>query len=122
LTSKKQLLQKIRRETRPQKGFNQWIFVLERRRLAEDAGLLLGEAQLNGKVEWSGSVSIPLPEKKKFSPTGQELPGEWDDIAPGKSKFNVFTFEMRGKTVADTIKGFFKRSLEEGKLQDLLPW
>lgn len=42
------------------------------------------------------------------------------DLAPGQSRFNVLTFEIRGKSTMELTKGFFKRSLEEGKLQDLL--
>ena len=122
MLSKKQLLQKVRKETKPQKGFSQWVVVLERKRLTADTGLLRLEAQLDGKAEWSGSISIALPEQTKFAADGREIPSEWDAISIGQAKFNVFTLEVRGKTVGELVKGFLKRSVEEGKIQDLLPW
>ena len=122
MKTKKQLLRAIRKETKPQKGFGQWILVLEHRRVSENVGLLLAEAQLNGKPEWSGSMSVNLPEQKKYGPDGKELQGEWDTLTVGQSRYNVFTFEMRGKSILEVVKGFLKRSLEEGKIQDIIPW
>jgi hypothetical protein len=120
--SKKQLLRAIRKETKPPKGFSQWVLVLEHRRVSDDLGLYLVEAQLDGKGEWSGSLSVTLPEQRKLGADGQEIPGEWDKLLPGQSRYSVLTFEMRGKSLIDLAKGFIKRTLEEGKLQDLLPF
>jgi hypothetical protein len=117
--SKKQLLRAIPKETRPAKGFGQWILVFEHRRVSADLGLFLVEAQLDGKVEWSCSVSVNLPEEKKFGPDGQPIPGEWEKLEAGQSRYNVLTLEMRGRSFGEQIKGFFKRTLEEGKLQDI---
>jgi hypothetical protein len=80
------------------------------------------EAFWNGKPQWSGSMTVNLPEKKKFGPDGKELRSDWEGIAPGQSRHNIFTLEVRGKSVVELAKGFFKRSLEEGKIQDILPW
>lgn len=121
MPSKKRLLRAIRKETKPPSGFGQWILVLEHRRISDDIGLLLAEAQLDGKIEWSGSISINLPEQKKYQ-DGAEIPSEWDAISSGQSRYNVLTFEMRGKSVIEMVKGFIKRSFEEGRLQDILPW
>ncbi len=122
MQSKKQLLRVIRKETKPPKGFGQWLLVIEHRRITDTLGLLLVEAQLDGKNEWSGSITVNLPEQKKSAPDGQEIPSDWEKIAPGESRYNILTFEMRGKSIVELTKGFFKRSIEEGKLQDLLPW
>lgn len=67
-------------------------------------------------------MSVNLPEQKKYGPDGKELPGEWELLAVRHSRYNVFTFEMRGKSVLEAAKAFIKRSVEEGKLQDILPW
>jgi hypothetical protein len=120
--TKRHLLKEIRKQTRPPKGFAQWVLILERRRLSEAVGLLRVEAQLDGKTEWSGSMSVNLPEPKKFGVDGQPLPGEWDDVMPGQSTFNVFTLELRGKSLIESAKGWIKRSFENGKIQDLLPF
>ncbi len=122
MQSKKQLLRAIRKETKPPKGFGQWLLILEHRRVSKDIGLLVLEAQLDGKAQWSGSMSVNLPEQKKFGPDGSELPGEWDTIGVGQSRFNVFTLELRGKSVMEMAKDYIKRSFEEGKIQDLIPW
>jgi len=120
--TKKQLLKVIRKETKPPKGFGQWVIVLERRRLSENLGLLRLEAELDGKAEWSGSMSVALPEPKKHAPDGSELPGDWDNIAPGESGFHIFTLELRGKTLIESAKSWIKRSFEDGKIQDFLPF
>src|SRR5258708_6707954 len=122
MQTKKELLHAIRKETKPPKGFGQWILILEHRRLTEGVGLVLVEAQLDSKNEWSGSISVNLPEQKKFGSDGQEIQSDWEKLTPGQSRYNVLTLEMRGKSVIELAKGFIKRSFEEGKLQDLLPW
>ena len=119
---RKQLLKTIRKETKPPKGFGQWLVVLERRRLSENLGVLRLEGELDGKAEWSGSMSVALPEPKKYAPDGAELPGDWDNIAPGESGFNIFTLELRGKTLIESVKGWIKRSFEDGKIQDFIPF
>jgi hypothetical protein len=122
MQTKKQLLRAIRKETKAPKGFTQWVLILEHRRLSDVVGLLRFEAQLDGKDEWSGSISVNLPEQKKYTSDGREVPNEWDKITPGQSRFNVFTFEVRGKSVLEATKAFFKRSFEDGKLQDWIPF
>jgi len=119
---KRQLLKVIRKETKPPKGFGQWVLILERRRLSENLGLFRVEAELDGKPEWSGAASVSLPEAKKVGPDGTELPGEWNNIAVGQSGFNVFTLELRGKSVMESAKGWIKRSFEDGKIQDFIPF
>jgi hypothetical protein len=120
--TKTQLLRAIRKETKPPKGFGQWVLVLEHRRLSEHLGLLHAEALLDGNLEWSGSISVNLPEHRKLGPDGKTMPSEWENLPPGQRRYNVFTFEMRGKSVVELAKGFLKRSFEDGKIQDLLPW
>lgn len=120
--TKKQLRRAIRKETKPPKGFGQWLITLEQRRISEDIGLFRVEAEIDGKLQWSAAVSVNLPEAKKFDSTGREIVSEWDRIALGKSLFNVFTLETRGKSVVEVAKGWLKRSFEEGKIQDIIPF
>lgn len=120
--TKKQLLKFIRKEAKPPKGFGQWVIVIERRRLSEHLGLLRIEAELDGKLEWSGSMSVALPEPRKLSSDGKDIPGDWDNISPGGSGFHIFTLELRGKTLIESAKGWIKRSFEDGKIQDFLPF
>ena len=122
MQSKKRLLSAIRKETKPLKGFGQWIVVLEHRRISEGLGLLLAEAQLDGKIQWSGSISVNLPEKTKFGPDGKAIPGEWETLEPGQSRFNLITAEIRGKSIVELVTGFKKRSFEDGKIQDFFPF
>ena len=67
-------------------------------------------------------MSVNLPETTKFGPHGEHLPGDWDRVPPGKSAFNVFTLELRGKSLIESAKGWIKRSFENGKIQDILPF
>ena len=121
--SKKQLLRTIRKETKPPKGFNQWVVILEAKKLSLELGLLRAEAYSDKRLEWSGSLSVSLPQPKNFAPDGRELPQtpDWDKLAVGQSSYTTLTTEMRGKTFFEGVKDFAKRSLGEGKAQDFLP-
>ena len=116
----------MRKETRPPKGFTQWYFILEQRRLTDDLGVARLEGYENSKLDWSGGLSVNIPKERMIGPDGKELPlaGDWDKIPVGQSTFMMLTFESRGKTMWENVGGFVKRSFSEGKLQDLfsLPW
>jgi hypothetical protein len=120
--AKKQLLRTVRKATKPKKGFDQWVLTIERRKLTPDVGLFRVEAEFNGRPEWSGSVSVTLPEAKRFGPDGAELPSEWDQLAVGASAFNVLTAEVRGRTIVETAMGWIKRTFEEGSAKDVFPF
>ena len=96
LPSKKELLRAIRKETRPPAGFGQWVIIFEAKKLTEDLGLVRLEGYSDKRLEWSGSLSIPLPQAKTFGPDGKELTPSpnWDTIAVGASRFSVLTMEM----------------------------
>ena len=121
--SKKQLLRAIRKETRPQKGFGQWIFIFEAKKVTDALGLIRVEGYSDKRLEWSGSLSVNLPQAKTFGPDGKELAGqvEWDKLTAGESTHCVLTMEMRGKTLWEGAKDMVKRSVAEGKLQDIFP-
>ena len=126
MQSKKHLVRMMRKETRPPKGFTQWYFILEQRRLTDDLGVARLEGYENSKLDWSGGLSVNIPKERMIGPDGKELPlaGDWDKIPVGQSTFMMLTFESRGKTMWENVGGFVKRSFSEGKLQDLfsLPW
>jgi hypothetical protein len=122
--SKKQLLRAIRKESKPPKGFGQWIAIIEARRVSEHLGLIRLEWYSNSKLEWSAGLSVNLPQVKVVSPDGKEIAAsiEWDKLGPGESTFNVLTCEMRGKSIWEATQGFFRRSLSDARIQDFLPW
>lgn len=124
MQSKKQLLRAVLRESRPPKGFGQWILIFEARRLSDSLGLVRLEGYTDKKLEWSGGLSMNLPQPATVGPDGKEVTGSinWEKLEPGQSRFSVLTFEMRGKSLLEEAKGFFERSFKEGKFQDFLPW
>src|SRR5436853_22569 len=101
--SKKQLLRTIRNETKPPKGFNQWVVILEAKKLSDELGLLRVEAYSDKRLEWSGSLSMKLPQPKSYGPDGKELPQtpDWDKLAVGESTYTTLTAEMRGKSFVE---------------------
>ncbi len=65
---------------------------------------------MDGKTQWSGSISFKLPEKTQFGPAGKAIPGEWETIERGQSLFNMITVEIRGKSIMEPVTSFMKRS------------
>ena len=70
---------------------------------------------MNGKTEWGGSMSVNLPEQRKYGTDGRELPSDWEALALRQSRDNVVTFEKRGKSILEVAKAFIERSIEEGQ-------
>jgi hypothetical protein len=120
--TKKELLRAIRKETKPPTGFGQWVIIFEAKKLTQNLGLIRLEGYSDKRLEWSGSLSIPLPQAKTYGPDGREQTPSpnWDTLVVGASRYSVLTMEMRGKTLWEGAKGLMKRSISEGKIQDFL--
>lgn len=111
---KSEILKALKKE-RPKTGkFNHHIVVIEQKKISEKLGMLRFEWYADDKLEGSGSFAFPI----------QNQPGTandtWTKLPIGQSEFFAFSVDFKAKSLAQMLGGFFRRSLDEGKLQDLL--
>ena len=92
----------ILKEENPKLGekYTQYILIIEYKKPNEKLGTIKAELHKNDTIEYRGSLLTPNPKG---------------------GKFYGLTFDTREESIAELFGGFFKRSLKEGKLQDLIP-
>lgn len=93
-------------------GFKDSIVVLEMELIEEDAGIIRGELIIEGEVDTTGSLLVPLNEPK---------PENWQDLEVGETKAYGLRIDSRKESLREKMNAFFSRSLEEGRVQDFVP-
>lgn len=99
-------------EREDDEGFKDSIVVLEMDLIEEDAGIIRGELIIEGEVDTTGSLLVPLREPK---------PESWQDLEIGETKAYGLRVDSRKETLREKMSAFFSRSLEEGRVQDFVP-
>lgn len=99
-------------EREDDEGFKDSIVVFEMDLIEEDAGIIRGELIIEGEVDTTGSLLVPLSEPK---------PESWQDLEVGETKAYGFRVDSRKETLREKMSAFFSRSLEEGRVQDFVP-
>ncbi|NLV03824.1 hypothetical protein [Haloferax volcanii] len=99
-------------EREDDEGFKDSIVVLEMDLIEEDAGIIRGELIIEGEVDTTGSLLVPLNEPK---------PENWQDLEVGETKAYGLRIDSRKETLREKMGSFFSRSLEEGRVQDFVP-
>ena len=92
--------------------FKDTIIVLEMELIQEDAGIIRGELVIEGDVDSTASLLIPLTEPK---------PESWQDLELKETKAYGLRIDSQKETVREKMNAFFSRSLEEGRVQDFIP-
>jgi hypothetical protein len=116
-TDKKSELLKALKKERPKAGkFNHNIVVMEQKKISEKLGMLRFDWYADDKLEGSGSLAFPIPNQTEGKTD------QWAKLGVGQSEFYALSLDFKAKSLAQMVGGFFRRSLEEGKLQDLLPF
>ncbi|MBP2250455.1 hypothetical protein J2754_000764 [Halarchaeum solikamskense] len=93
-------------------GFKDSIVVVELELIEEDAGVIRGELIIEGEVDTTGSLLVPLNQPK---------PENWQDLEVGETKAYALRIDSRKETLREKMSAFFSRSLEEGRVQDFVP-
>ena len=115
--SKEEIIEILKKENPPIEGkekYAQLIIVVEFKKIHPDLGIIKGEYYEFDKLEYRGSLLLPLP--RQISPTDI-----WSVIEVGKSKFCGFTLDSREMKAHEKLFDFFKRSFEDATLQDFIP-
>jgi len=117
--SKEAIIQILRDENPPVDGdlyFNQLFLIVEFKKVSEIIGIIKGELYNNDKLDFRGSLIIPL------SQNDDNQQKNWNTIEIGKSVFYGLSFDSRELCITEKIKEFFNRSISEGKIQDFIPF
>ncbi|MGB8218219.1 MAG: hypothetical protein WCE94_13055 [Candidatus Methanoperedens sp.] len=94
--------------------YSQLIVVFETKKVNFNLGLIKGEYYQDGKLEYRGSLLLPIDPSS---------PGSiWVKIKDGESLFYGFTLDAREMKAAEKIMDFLTRSFEGSTIQDFIPF
>jgi hypothetical protein len=117
--TKNDIMQILKEENPPvdeSKRYNQLFLIIEFKKISEKIGIIKGELYGNGQLEYRGSILIPL---LRVVVDQQSI---WNSIEAGKSIFYGISFDTRELGLTEKVSDFFGRSIEEGKIQDFIPF
>jgi len=116
--TKKELIKILKKEQETFKNYAGMIIMVEQKRVSEEMGILKFEYYEGNKIEYTGGITVSLGKPVESPPSKNTSP--WDKLKPGQSDYIGFYLQARGKSFAEKIGQFIKRSIEESKLQDLI--
>lgn len=90
------------------KDFEQFILILERKKVSENIGIIKGELIQNDDIVLRGKIAInPNSATDNFN---------WNDLEIGKSNFIGFSLDYKGETLYELFVEGLKNSIRDGKL------
>lgn len=117
--TKNEIIQILMEENPPVDGdnrFNQLFLIVEFKKINPRVGIIKGELYNNDQLDYRGSLLIPLMKND----TDQK--NQWDSIEVGNSVYYGVSFDARELCMTEKIGEFLHRSIDEGKLQDFIPF
>lgn len=117
-SEKRQLLRALKHEHargRRAVEYQRFTVLVEIKRVSQQLGLVKCEYYDGTTPSFVGSLLAPISAS-----TGQ--PSTWDGLAEGASRYFGIALDTREKSFREQVGGFMKRTFEEARLQDFLPW
>lgn len=100
------------RERAEGEKIEEYNVAIEAKRLNGNYGVLKGFVYKREKDSWRlmfrGALVMPIDPEAQF----------WKNLNEGESRYVGIAFDIESKTISETIKDFFVRSIKEGKIQD----
>jgi hypothetical protein len=115
--SKEDILSLLKKENPLIQGkekYSQLILVFETKKISFNLGLLKGEYYQDGKLEYRGSLLLPLNSSDQNT--------VWTKIKEGESAFYGITLDSREMKITEKIMDFIGRSFEESTISDFIPF
>src|SRR6266481_6247624 len=109
---KRELIKRLKKERVKGEKFDHHFAIIEQKKVTDSLGLLKVEWYQGDKLHGSASFMFPL-EKTDDSEADQ-----WSKLQIGENRFYGVTLDLKSKSLTELASGFFRRSFEEGKLQD----
>lgn len=116
-SSKEDIIQILKEENPFIQGneiYSQLILVIETKKLRSNLGIIKGEYYQEDKIEYRGSIIIPL----HFSDNNSI----WAHLKEGENAFYGFMLDSREMKIPEKIMAFFNRSFEGATIQDFIPF
>lgn len=98
---------KALREGQELKGFENYILIIEHKKINENVGIVKGELLQNDEVILGGKMTV-FPETLSNA-------FDWEKLNIGESIFNGFYLDYKGETLSEILLEGIKNSLREGK-------
>lgn len=117
--SKEDIIQILREENPPVDGedkFNQFFLIVEFKKINARIGIIKGELYNNDQLDYRGSLLVPL------SHDNANQKDQWNLIEIGKSVYYGLSFDARELCLTEKIGEFVSRSIQDGKIQDFIPF
>jgi hypothetical protein len=115
--SKEDILNLLREENpliQGEEKYSQSILIFETKKISFKLGLIKGEYYQDDKLEYRGSLLLPLNPSDKNT--------IWAKIKEGESDFYGITLDSREMKITEKIKDFISRSFEESTIPDFIPF
>jgi len=115
---KEDVLKILKEENMPfeDQKYNQLILLLEFKKIEKNVGIIKGEYYQKDKLEYRGSLLLPLTNKNEAS---QSI---FDSLDINESRFFGFTLDSREPNLSEKAINFFKRSFEDATIQNFIPF
>jgi hypothetical protein len=115
--SKEEIIELLKEENpliQENEKYSQLILVLETKKLQSNLGIIKGEYYQDYKLEYRGSLLVPLNfiDQKSI----------WANLKESESAFYGFTLDSREMKIPEKIMAFFNRSFADATIQDFIPF
>lgn len=101
--TRKEIMDALKEEQKL-KGFENYILIIEKKKVSNDIGLWGGELLQNDEVLARGKVTMP-----PNSP-------DWDELEIGESIFQGFCLDLKEEKLSEVIIEGIKNRLKNGKI------
>jgi len=106
------IIKAIKGSLQPTDKFPLCIVTFHTKKLLKKHKTVLINVYLDNQLEYQATFTAAINETDK----------NWQEAPIGKSEFAVLTLSSRDKNFWSKAVDFVKRSFEDGKIQDFLPW
>ncbi len=117
--NKKEILSTLKseiKETGSKEKYHRIILIVTMKRIDKNTGFVSGEFYQDDKMNYRGAVILPINQNLKIENS------VWASMKVGSKNIYGFLLDSRNKTWLETVADFFKRSIEEGRVQDFIPF
>ena len=101
--TRKEIIDALKEEQKLE-GFENYILIIEKKKVSNNIGLWGGELLQNDKVLARGKATMP-----QTSP-------DWDELEVGESIFQGFCLDLKGEKLSDVMIEGIKNRLKEGRI------
>ncbi len=112
------IIKHLKKENRKISGkYKRFIVTLEAKKIESNLGLLKGKYYEDNELVNQGSLIFPIDHLNN-----NQQPTIWDSLKVGESKHYGGLLDSKKDSLGKIFGDFFKRSFQEGRVQDFIPF